>query len=285
MRGDVTMQIKTILVHMTRSHDAESLMEAACALARKHNAHLIGMAAFSAVPPVPPMMIPYSGAVIQEMQQAAEQSEQALKKAFDAATHDAPFVSEWVHVKGLTSDLANAVIDQARAADIIVAAQRDPDWELGAVLDFPEQLALESGRPVFLVPRKGQTKLEIEKVAIAWNGSREATRAAFDALPFLTTAKEVTVLTVTEDGKPLQTLTPAIALAATLARHGVETTITNLQAEDSGVSKTLLNEAARINADLLVLGAYGHSRFREFVFGGVTRDITNEAGIPLLLSH
>lgn len=279
------MQIKTILIHMTRRHDADSLMEAACALARKYNAHLIGMAAFSAIPPVPPLTVPYSGEVIREMQQAAEQAEQALKQAFDAATHDAPFVSEWVRVKGLTSDLVGAVLDQARAADLIVASQRDPDWELGPVLDFPEQLALEGGRPVFLVPRKGQKDLNIDKVAVAWNGSRESARAAFDALPFLDAAKEVTILTVTDDGKPLATLTPATALAATLARHGIETSITELQTANAGVSKTLLNEVTRMGADLLVLGAYGHSRLREFVFGGVTRDITNDSDIPVLMSH
>ena len=279
------MQIKTILVHMTRSHDAGQLMEAACAIARKYNAHLIGMAAFSAMPPVPPLTIPYTGDVIKEMQEAAAQAELALKKAFEAATHDAPFVSEWVRVKGLTSDLVGSVLDQARAVDLVIAAQRDPDWELGPVLDFPEQLALESGRPIFLVPRKGQKDLAIEKVAIAWNGTRESARAAFDALPFLDAAKEVVILTVTDDGKPQETLTPATALAATLARHGIDTTITHLKSENAAVSQTILNETDKIGADLLVLGAYGHSRLREFVFGGVTRDLTNDSKIPLLISH
>lgn len=279
------MQIKTILVHLTRRHDVDRILEAACALARLNNAHLIGMAAFSGVPAMPPMMIPFSGEVVREMLAAAEQAEKDLKEAFENATHEAPFVSEWVRVKGLTSDLVAAVLDQARTADLIVAAQRDPDWELGAVLDFPEQLALESGRPVYLVPREGRLPHETKTVAIAWNGSREATRAVFDALPFLNAAEQVVILTVTDDGEPPADRSPATALAATLARHGIKTTITYLKTDDAGVSKTVCDEAARINADLLVLGAYGHSRLREFVFGGVTRDLTNDAKLPLLLSH
>lgn len=279
------MQIKTILLHLTRRQAASQLLDTACALARHHGAHLIGMAAFSATPPVPPLAIPYSSTVIDEMLQAARQAEDELKQVFDEHTREAPFVAEWVHVSGLTGDLVGAVMDQGRAADLIIAGQRDPEWELGPVLDFPERLALESGRPVLLVPRHGPPLQRIEKVAIAWNGARESTRAAFDALPLLTAAKEVVILTVTDKGEPFKEGTPAAALAATLARHEINTTVNHLGQSDESIAKTLLDAANAIDADLLVMGAYGHSRFREFVFGGVTRDMTNDSSIPLLLSH
>lgn len=279
------MRIKTILVYLSRHHGCEELLDVACALARTHEAHLIGVGAFSATPPVPPLAIPYSTTVVEEMMRAAQDAEAKLKAAFENATREAPFVAEWVNMRVLAGDLVRAVLDHARAVDLIVASQRDPDWELGTVLDFPERLALESGRPVFLVPRKGPPPLEIKKIAVAWNGSRESARAAFDAFPFYTSAQSVTILTVTSDGAPLAEGTPATALAETLARHDIPTTLTHLQMANAGVSRTLINEATRLEADLLVSGAYGHSRLREFVFGGVTRDLTNDSPLPLLLSH
>jgi nucleotide-binding universal stress UspA family protein len=279
------MQIKTILLHMTRRQAAPRLLEAACALARRHGAHLIGMAAFSATPPIPPLAIPYSSTVIEEMLEAARQAEDELKEAFEDATREAPFVAEWVQVRGLSGDLVGAVMDQARAADLIIAGQRDPEWELGPVLDFPERLALESGRPVLLVPRDGQALQQIDKVAIAWNSARESTRAVYDALPFLTAAKEVVIFTVTINGGPRKLGTPAATLAAALARHEITTTVTHLEQGKESVAKTLLDAAIQNKTELLVMGAYGHSRFREFVFGGVTRDMTNDSTVPLLLSH
>ena len=279
------MQIKTILLHMTRRAAAPPLLEAACALARNHGAHLIGMAAFSATPPVPPLAIPYSSTLIDEMQQAAVKAEDELKEAFDEATREAPFVAEWVQVRGFGGDLVGAVLDQARVADLIIAGQRDPDWELGPVLDFPERLALESGRPVLLVPRDGGVAPRIEKIAIAWNSGRESTRAVFDALPLLMAAKEVMILTVSPHGGPSKHGTPATTLAASLARHEINTTVANLEQGNASIAHTLLDAARQNGSELIVMGAYGHSRFREFVFGGVTRDMTNDSSVPLFLSH
>ena len=279
------MQFKTIFVYMSRRHGCEPLLEAACSLARRYEAHLIGAAAFSAVPPVPPLAIPYNTTVIEEMLRAAQDAENQLKEMFEAASREQPFVSEWVTVRGLAGDLVGAILEHARSADLIVASQRDPDWELGPVLDFPERLALESGRPVFLVPRSGQARDAFKNIAIAWNGTRESTRAVFDAFPFCAAAENVSILTVTPDGKPLNKGTPGDALAATLARHDIKTTQTRLQTSSAGVSQTLIQEATRMEADLLVMGAYGHSRLREFVFGGATRDLTNDSPVPLLMSH
>ena len=279
------MQIKTILLHMTRRAAAPALLEPACALARHHGAHLIGMAAFSATPPVPPLAIPYSSTVIEEIQQAASEAEGELKEAFEEATREAPFVAEWVQVRGFSGDLVGAVLDQARVADLIIAGQRDPEWELGPVLDFPERLALESGRPVLLVPRDGGVPQRIEKIAIAWNSARESTRAVFDALPLLTAAKEVVIFTVSTHGGPLKGGTPATTLAASLARHEINTTVTNLEQGNASIANTLLDAACQNESELIVMGAYGHSRFREFVFGGVTRDMTNDSSVPLFLSH
>ncbi|MBU2582744.1 MAG: universal stress protein [Alphaproteobacteria bacterium] len=279
------MQFKTIFVYMSRRHGCERLLETACALARTNGAHLIGAAAFSAVPPVPPLAIPYNATVIQEMIRAAQEAEAELRDQFIETTRQQPFVSEWVSVRGFAGDLVGAVLEHARSADLIVAGQRDPDWELGPVLDFPERLALESGRPVYLVPRDRAAPDSYKSIAIAWNGSREAARAVYDAFPFLVSADNVSILTITADGKPMDEGTPAEALAATLARHGINATITPLQTSNAGVSRTIVNEATRLEADLLVMGAYGHSRLREFVFGGVTRDLTNACPIPLIISH
>jgi nucleotide-binding universal stress UspA family protein len=279
------MPIKTILVYLSRHHGCEPLIDTACALARNNNAHLIGTAAFSVVPPAPTLAIPYPTAVIEEMRRAGEDAEQQLKDAFESATREAPFVAEWVTARSMAPDLVGAVLEHARAADLIIANQRDPDWDLGTVLDFPERLALESGRPVLIVPRQGNSNPIPKKIVIAWDGSSRSARAAFDALPFYASAAEVALMTVTDGGTPLPSGTPADAMAATLARHDVKTTVMNLATGKDGVASTLIGEAGKFGADLLVMGAYGHSRFSEFVFGGVTRDLTNDSPIPLLMSH
>lgn len=279
------MQIRTIFLYMSRRQGCEPLLAAACALARRYEAHLIGAAAFSAVPPVPAMPITYDASVIEEMLRAAQAAEADLQDVFNETTRGQSFVAEWISVRAHTSDLVGSVLQHARAADIIITAQRDPDWDLGPVLDFPERLALESGRPVVLIPRAGHSRNDITKIAIAWNGTRESARAAFDAFPFYPAAENVTILTVSDDGKPPSEGTPASALAATLARHDIRTSLTHLSTSRAGVSQTLVEEAVRLEADLLVMGAYGHSRLREFVFGGVTRNLTSTSPVPLLLSH
>jgi len=154
----------------------------------------------------------------------------------------------------------------------------------GELAFLPEELALGVGRPVLVVPRYGTFETVGQRVLIAWNGSREATRAVNDAIPILKMATKVTVLSVDPEGEPDRRL-PGADLALHLARHGIAAEAESTQALDIGVGDVLLSRAADLGADLIVMGAYGHSRLREMMLGGATRHLLQHMTVPVLMSH
>lgn len=280
------MDWKTILVQLSNPRRTDVLMSVAGRLAERSNAHLIGfnMAhALAHLPAMPAMVGPEDFAAFEAID---EEQAARLKAAFDAATQNRAFVPEWRNVGPSGSDPAAAVIEHGRAADLIVASQADPDWEMSGFFDAPERLALESGRPVLVVPYAGTFGEIGKRIMVAWSGKRESARAVFDALPLLKAADAVTLLCVVgkgADGEAGQL--PGAEVAATLARHGVKVTVRKSIADEIGVADEVLARLADDGSDLLVMGAYGHSRLREMVFGGVTRQILRHMTVPTLMSH
>src|SRR5262245_47353667 len=186
------MPYKTILVHLNDKRRAEALMEPADRLASRHHAHLIGMHIHASMP-APPIRVPGSkllGSVADPERQAAEE----IAAIFARMTANQPFVAEWRALKVPHVDLAPVVMDHGRAADLIIAGQADRDWDLSPLLDFPERLALESGRPVLVIPYAGRYQRVGRNVVIAWKPTRECARAVFDALPLLLSAENVHIL-------------------------------------------------------------------------------------------
>ena len=123
-----------------------------------------------------------------------------------------------------------------------------------------------------------------KRAAIAWNSSAESSRAVFDALPLLKRAEKVTIITIDPEGGP-DAPASAEAMAASLARHGVEASVSHTTSGGIGVGAALLSRISDEGDDLLVMGGYGHSRLREFVFGGATRHILEQMTVPVLMSH
>ena len=278
------MTYKTILVHLNDKRRAEALLEPAVQLATKYNAHLIGMHAYASVP-ASPVAIPYGSAVLGSIAGAERKESEELAAIFARMTAKKPFVAEWRAVKVPHVDLAAVVMDHGRAADLIVAGQTDPDWDLSPLMDFPERLALDSGRPVLVVPYVGRYASVGRTVVIAWKPGRESARAVFDALPILAAAEKVHILEVKKDGKEEAGLAPDTSIAAALARHGIKPSVHTSIAADISVGDEILSRLADLDADLLVMGAYGHSRMREMVFGGATRHIARHMTVPTLFSH
>ncbi|HEX5958073.1 MAG TPA: universal stress protein, partial [Hyphomicrobiaceae bacterium] len=196
-----------------------------------------------------------------------------------------PFVAEWRSVKVPHVDLASVVMDHGRAADLIIAGQTHPDWDLSPLMDFPERLALESGRPVVVVPYIGRYPNISRNVVIAWKAARESARAVFDALPLLCAAEAVQILEIKERGDPRPALTADTSIAAALSRHGIRPTVRSTVAGDIGIGDEILSRLSDLGADLLVMGAYGHSRMREMIFGGATRHIFRHMTVPVLFAH
>ena len=173
------------------------------------------------------------------------------------------------------------LLRQARAADLLVVGRQDrrnpSDWRFAI---NPGDIALQAGRPVLVIP-PGADHLSAQQVLVAWKDTREARRAVWDALPFLRGAKEVVVCTVGDDARHAS----ARDVQEHLCRHSVVAEVMGLQRREATVGDELIKAAERIGADLIVSGGYGHSRMREWVFGGVTCDLLEHAPMCCLMTH
>lgn len=276
------MSWKTITTQLSNPRRAEVLLSVAGRLAERFEGHLIGIDATPAFAFASPVVTP---ADVDAIVAADEERTARARAIFEAAATNRAFVAEWRELKLTNVDLPAAVLEHARAADLIVASQSDPEWELSGMFDFPERLVMESGRPVLLVPYAGAYGEIGKRITIAWSGKRESARAVFDALPLLKTAETVTLLCVTSAGDGEQGELPGTEIAAALARHGVRLTVKKSVVEDISVADDILSRLADSGTDLLVMGAYGYSRLREMVFGGVTHHILRHMTVPTLMSH
>jgi nucleotide-binding universal stress UspA family protein len=278
------MSYKTILVHLNDNRRAQAVLAPALYLARRNNAHLIGLHVYANMS-VPEIAWAYGAQSLSSVMSAQHKEAEALAVAFAKATANRPFVAEWLSLKVPPVELAGVVIDHGRAADLIVASQIDPDWEVSPLVDFPERLALQSGRPVLVVPYAGRFSEIGRNVVIAWKAGRESARAVFDALPILQTADKVHILEIKQQSEAADGLAPDTMIAASLGRHGIKPTVHTSVAADISVGDDILSRLSDLDADLLVMGAYAHSRMRELVFGGVTRHIFRHMTVPTLFSH
>jgi nucleotide-binding universal stress UspA family protein len=283
---------KDILVHLDDGPRSATRLKVAVDLARRHGAHLTGIF----VVDIPGSNLfygegmPYAGGGgMSEMLNSlrADQSARAdvVGQEFSEAVRLQGLENEWRVVEG---DTVSLVALHARYADLTVLGQPNGDEAFkgpsaDAVL---VNVLLASGRPVLAVPYAGQFEQVGERVLVAWNASREATRAVNDALPLLREAKAVTVLAINpKHGIEGHGDVPAADICLHLARHGVKAEAAHTIAKDISEGDALLSYAADLGVDLIVAGGYGHSRAREMVFGGVTRTLLQEMTAPMLLSH
>jgi nucleotide-binding universal stress UspA family protein len=278
------MSYKTILVYLNDNRRAEAILEPAVSLAERNNAHLIGLHVYATVP-APPVAVPYAADVVNAVAAAQQKETQEIAAVFSRMTAGRSLVAEWRAEKGPRVNPASVVLEHSRAADLIVTGQTDPDWEATPLVDIAEHLALGSGRPVLVVPYVGRYTTLGRNVAIAWKAGREASRAVFDALPLLKQAEQVQILEISESGASRTGIAVDSSIAITLARHGIKPSVRTSVAGEISVGDEILSRLADLGADLLVMGAYGHSRMRELVFGGVTRHIARHMTVPTLLSH
>ncbi len=278
------MAYKTILVHCDASKASPHRMAVAAELAERYSAHLVG---FHARPPFETPAFFDGGFQMDALFRAYDESAKAdlatSAAAFDKAIKGRHLSTEWRVIDGF-ADSELAV--QARYVDLLVLGQTDPDNTLPTPSDLPEAVALASGRPTLVVPHIGVTAAPGKTVLLCWNASRESTRAATDALPFLTAATKVIVLTI--DAKTSASghgAEPGADVAAWLARHGVKVTVQRDVAADADVGATILSRAADHAADMIVMGLYGRSRLREMVLGGASRTLLGSMTVPVLMAH
>jgi nucleotide-binding universal stress UspA family protein len=278
------MPYKTLLVHVDGGARGPVRIDVAARLARRFDAHLIGLHALTVVKlPGYARVAMEGGAGIEEFQakaatEAARQAQQVFTRGVNAVGLSK---TEWRASRG---DAAEVAPLHARYADLVVIGQPNPSDESGVEPELAERLVLAAGRPVVVVPYAG-TFAEIGKrVMVAWNAGREATRALTDAIPMLREAKEVHVIAFNPVGAPHGEV-PGADIGLYLARHGIKVNVSQQTAEDVDVGNQLLSRAADLDVDLIVMGAYGHSRMKELVLGGVTRTIFESMTVPVLMSH
>ena len=273
------MSYKTILVHLDEQPRRRERLELGLQIANRFDAHLVGLFALQSAR-VPSYALAEAGAVVEEIETRRRQEmARGAETEFLEAQRRAAAKGEW----RLSMDDALAAIRlSARYTDLVVAGQPQRDDPLA--MGFAGELVLSAGRPVLFVPYAGRFDDAGKRVLVAWNASREATRAVSDALPFLTRAEGVEV--VAFDPRAGQHgEVPGADLALFLARHGVKASAARQRAPDIDVGSQLLSRAADTGADLIVMGGYGHSRLRELVLGGATRTLLEAMTVPVLMSH
>jgi len=276
-------ELREIVVFVDARAEATGILEFTGALAQEHGAHLIGVF----IQPEAPMTPSESfarGTGIQDVIDAHrarfERIEAEHRALFEEIVRRQGIRSEWRSVSYLSSDVA----EHAHYADLAVIARSAPAAQVAGTAGFVESLVLTSARPVIMFPPHGAVS-RVRRVVVGWNARREAIRAVGDALPLLTRAEAVEVLVVDPQRHPGHGEEPGADIARHLARHGVQLEVRRLSSGGGDVGHILLSRAADFGADLLVMGAYGHSHLSEWMFGGVTRTVLREAGLPVLLSR
>ncbi|GEO81398.1 universal stress protein [Pararhodospirillum oryzae] len=278
------MSFKDILVHIDKSGHCPARLDLAARLAADHGAHLTGLG-LRIVPHVPRFILTQLGPEVAEAQRRlAEETARAERAAFEAVAARHALSHEWREAEG---DVLEAFCLHARYTDCLVVGQDDPDDDaMDGEHGLTEHLVLDAGRPVLVVPYAGTFPTLGHTVLVAWNGSREASRAINDALPLLRRAQRVVVVVINPRGGRLgHGDIPGADISLHLARHGINSEAHSLHAEDMEVGAMLLSRATDLGADLMVMGAYGRSRLRELVLGGATRHILRHMTIPVLMSH
>ena len=272
------MAIQDILVHVGNCA-RQNCVDVAAALAAQHCAHVMGVHV-TTPPDIPPYIEAQLGAeVIDAQVRFGQEMAAGAKAAFEQTVGVHNLSAEW---RALRGDLVEGIQAYGRYADLTIVGQVTPDEPAFSFCeDVAGRLALSLGRPVLAVPYAGSFGAVGKRVIVAWDGSRAAARALGDALALMQDADAVHVLSVNaEEGEDR-----GADVVAHLARHDIQAETHAVQARDMESGAMMLSHAADFGADLIVMGAYGHARWRELVMGGATRHMLEHMTVPVFMSH
>lgn len=277
------MAFKTLLVHCDADGTAAARIKVAFDLA-DHDAHVIGLFVREGFQG-PAFASAGRGmeALRRSYEVAAKAEEAAAMDMFSAIARASRRSSAWRAVDGTAAE--EPLADEAHCADLVIVGQGERNPLPSATPPgLAENLAMVTERPVLVVPFVGVVRTPGRKVLLCWNGSREAARAATGALPILRSADSVTVLIIDPKVED-ENLEPGADVMGWLGRHGVKARLQRDSAADTDVGTVILSRAADLDADLIVMGIYGHSRLRETVLGGASRVLLASMTAPLLIAH
>lgn len=274
---------KTILVHVDAGKTAPARLDIAVELANTFGAHLACLFAIK-TEHVPSAAVEARDILLEAQRRLRAENAQAARRSYDECLRRAGYdKAEW---RASAADPLEAMVLHARYADLVVIGQQNPESPGTVEKDFERALPITVGRPVLVVPYAFERRPVGRRMLVAWNASREAARAVSDALPLLQRASHVDVVAF----EPARSGAahgeePGADIALYLARHGVKVTVSRVDAPDLDVGNQLLSRAFDLSADLIVMGAWGHSRLRELILGGVTRTLLESMTVPVLMAH
>ncbi len=279
------MPVKTILAYVPSGKNAAATLEPVLKLASERNAHVIGLHLTPDLPVYGEFPAEVSQEVVERLQKAGDESAAAAKLAFEEVFKGSAVTHEW---RGFIASYvmgADLIAQQSRSADLIVCGKLNEEIP-DAWSDFAETVLMRSGRPVLIVPPDtGSKPIGIHPV-IAWNDTREAARAVFDSLDLIAGAKSVRALTLIGDEEERAAAeVNGAQLTATLGRHGIQVSFEVSVASRGPTGEAICGKLVDNGCDLLIMGGYSHSRLREMIFGGVSRDILRDTRVPTLVSH
>ena len=279
------MAYKSILLLLDGSERDDVRLEIAFDFAAAYQSHLIML---RCIPPLayPPLGVFAVGAVgaIAEAEREyfneAQLQAERLRASAEQRAESRGVSLEWRLEKGFADQILPL---HARYTDLTIVGQSDPDTEdIALTRGLPIRTVTESGRPLLVIPYIGKFDAFAKRPLIAWNGSREASRAVHDAMPLLQRADTVSVLSI---NPPEDAHIAGFDISAHLARHGVKADAMRTLSGDISVGDMLLSDCADLGADMIVMGAYGHSRLREFVLGGVSQHLLETMTVPVFMAH
>lgn len=284
--------IKNVLVPYVNANTEAGPLSTALAICEKFGAQLALLIAVDVPMPMPNEWVPMSGDVYMRLREQLLSSVQPLaQKMRDRfAGQNLGNLGVKTEVRIVESVLlapSPMATMHAHYADLIVVpSAADAGADSGVAHEYFVNLLIGSGRPVLVVPAKHHAKSVPKRAVIAWQPSREATRAVHDAMPLLKTTESVDILVIDpEIGEFGHGDQPGADIAAHLAKHGLKVQVYVRPRMGHSIAASILQHAQEVGADLLVAGGYGHSRFREFMLGGVTRDLLRLTHLPVLFSH
>lgn len=280
------MSYKTILVSLNEVGRLSELVAAAVTLARETGAHVSGLYVVPAVQVYPSVGFEAAPQVFEGNRSFFKDNGARVKQAFEEAMRREGLSHDFHQVDARTPVIADEVVAAGRVADLVVVSATNPEEITGVERDFVEQSVMALGRPVIVLPYKGKAAISLNEVIVGWDGGREAARATFDALPLLKKAAKVRVVRIDPQKDPsLRGSVAGADLAEALSRHGVTAEAQGYPTDGQDEGQALMRCAEDAGAGLIVMGAYGHSRLAEFIFGGATRFVLNRLVCPVLMSH
>ena len=279
------MSYKTILVCLTNTTNAPALCELVCHLARQFNAHLVGLHTLQSISVYPGISVPLSSEFEASYRDQQLSEAREIEEIFQSHTQGEDFISEWRCIETHSHSAAELMAEHARCADLVIVSQPDNEHDRPDQHTMHRNILENAGRPVLVVPVYGKYDTIGENVLVGWSATKEATRAVHDAIPLLQKAKTTHIFWVSKEPDDNSYLAQsAREMATALDRHGVKVEVSHRVGQGLPIGDELLNEAADLGADLIVSGAYGHSRVFDFMVGATTPYLMKHMTVPVLFS-